>query len=188
MRIVGGRLRGRALQAPRGRDLRPTADRVREAVFNILAHGIDGGDPEGAGVLDVFAGVGGLGLEALSRGAAHVTFIDDNQAALDCIRQSAAAYGESANVTLLRFDATRPTPPPIAAGAPCTLAFFDAPYGSGLTAPALTALAARGWIAGGAVCVVEVAAREPFEAPGGFETLDTRTYGAARIVFLRSEA
>jgi 16S rRNA (guanine966-N2)-methyltransferase len=188
MRIVGGRHRGRRLNAPRGRDLRPTADRVREAVFNILSHGIDGGDPEDASVLDAFAGVGGLGLEALSRGAAHVTFIDENAGALDCIRESAASFGDSSRVTLLKFDATRPPPPPVTAMTPCTLAFFDAPYGSNLTPAALLALAERGWIAVGAVCVIEVAAREAFQAPAGFAVLDQRTYGAARVVFLRSEA
>ena len=187
MRIVGGRHRGRTLRSPRGRDLRPTADRVREAVFNILAHGIDGGEPADAHVLDVFAGTGGLGLEALSRGAAHVTFIDDNAAALDCVRESAAAFGDSSKVRLLRFDATRP-PPPAPTFIPCSLAFFDPPYGTGLAVPALAALAGRGWFAAAAVAVIEVGAREALAPAAGLRILDQRTYGAARVVFMRSEA
>ena len=187
MRIVGGRHRGRPLRSPRGRDLRPTADRVREAVFNILAHGIDNGELEDAHVLDVFAGTGGLGLEALSRGAAHVTFIDDNAAALDCVRESAAAFGDSSKVTLLGLDATRP-PPPGPRFVPCSLAFFDPPYGAGLAIPALTALAGRGWFAAAAVAVIEVGTRESLPPAAGFRLIDQRIYGAARVVFLRSEA
>ncbi len=184
MRIVGGRHRGRALRAPEGGDLRPTADRVREAVFNILEHGIGGFRVAGVTALDVFAGTGALGLEALSRGAVHATFIDNHPAALDCVRSNAAALGEEAAATCLKADAARLPPPPAAAGAPCSLAFLDAPYGSALTVPALEALDAGGWLGAGAVCVVETATGEALDAPHAFELLDARTYGAARITFL----
>ena len=184
MRIIAGTYRGRRLRAPAG-GARPTADRVREAVFNILAHGMAGAEIDGAAVLDVFAGSGALGLEALSRGAAHATFMDDDRAALACVRANVKALGAAADATLLDADATRPPPPPLAARAPCALVFLDAPYGSGLAPPSLAALAAKGWIAGGAVCVAEVAAREDFAAPAGFGVLEERPYGAARVVFLR---
>lgn len=185
MRIVGGRHRGRPLRAPGGRDLRPTSDRAREAIFNILAHGMEDFELDGASVVDVFAGTGALGLEALSRGAAHATFIDDDGRAMRAVRGNAAALGERGAVTLLTLDAARLPPPPLAAQAPCGLAFLDPPYGAGLAAPALEGLAARGWIAPGAVCVVELAAREPFAPPATFTAVDERTYGPARVVFLR---
>ena len=187
MRIIAGTHRGRRLRAPAG-GVRPTADRVREAVFNILVHGVAGAAIAAAAVLDVFAGSGALGLEALSRGAAHATFMDDDGAALACVRANAKALGVAANSTLLDADATRPPPPPLAALAPCSLVFLDPPYGSGRAAPALAALAGKGWIAGGAVCVAEVAGREDFAAPAGFEILDERAYGAARVVFLKHAA
>lgn len=190
MRIVGGRFRGRPLKAPRadakgGQDLRPTADRVRESLFNVLLHGIEGADLEGAAVIDVFAGTGALGLEALSRGAVHAVFIDNDKTALACVRRNAGALGVGRQVTLLGLDARHPPPPPLAARAPCPLAFLDPPYVSGLAGPALSGLAARGWLAKGAVCVAEVGAKEALEAPKGFRVLDERTYGKARVVFLR---
>lgn len=188
MRIVGGRHRGRPLKAPGGRDLRPTSDRAREAVFNILGHGAAGIDLDGASVLDAFAGTGALGLEALSRGAGHATFIDSDAQALGVVRKNVAALGEWRKATLLKVDATRVPPPPLAAQAPCALVFLDPPYGSGAAAPALAALAARGWVGDGAVCVAEVAAKEPLDPPPGFAVLDERIYGAARVVFLRRGA
>ncbi|CAA7624624.1 16S rRNA (guanine(966)-N(2))-methyltransferase RsmD [Magnetospirillum sp. UT-4] len=176
MRIVGGRHRGRRLAAPAGGATRPTADRAREALFNILAH-----SPlvalDGAVVVDAFAGSGALGLEALSRGAAAVTFLDSHPAALAAIRDNLKSLGETA--TVLRADATRPP----AAVAPCTLAFLDAPYGKGLSEPALAALAGAGWLAESALCVVEVAAAEDFTPPDGFTVVDERRYGAAKLVF-----
>ena len=184
MRIVGGRHRGRRLAAPGGCDARPTADRVREAVFNLLAHGAASVDVIDAAVVDVFAGSGALGLEALSRGAGRATFIDSDGRAITAIRRNAANLGEARNVALFRLDAGRLPPPPRIAGAPLHLAFLDPPYGSGLAPPALTGLAGRGWIAEGSVAVVEVGAREPFAPPPAFRVLDERTYGAARVVFL----
>lgn len=185
MRIIGGQRRGAKLGAPPGTALRPTAERAREAVFNILAHGIEDGDPDGKHVLDVFAGIGAMGLEAISRGATHATFIDHDQASMAAIRANIQQLGWQDRTTPLRTDATMAGPPPIAAKAPCGLIFLDPPYGSGLAEPALLRLAEHGWIESGAVCVVEVAAKEPFEAPPGIQHLDERRYGAARIVMLR---
>ena len=198
MRIIGGRLKGRALKAPRRVapsrralsrgsewDLRPTADRARESIFNVLAHGIEGWVIEGATVADVFAGTGALGLEALSRGAGYAVFIDNNSAALACVRKNAGPLGLARRVTLLKIDAQRLSPPPLAAKAPCGLVFLDPPYDSGLAPVALSGLAAKGWIAPGAVAVAEVAAKEVLETPRDFEIINERTYGAARVVFLR---
>lgn len=180
MRIVAGRHKGRPLAAPPGRDTRPTADRARESLFNMLAHG-HGIDLAEANVLDVFAGSGALGLEALSRGARHAWFLERHGAAADVIRANLAALGETARGSVLRADATRPPP----ARAACALVLLDPPYGSGLAGPALAALAAAGWLAEDALCVAEVAAREPFQPPPGFVTEQERASGAARFVFLR---
>ena len=172
------------MRGPKGGALRPTSDRARESIFNILAHGIEGFDINGISVVDVFAGTGALGIEAVSRGAAHATFIDNHPAALSCVRENAAAIGEENQVICIKADGARLPPPPLAAKAPCALALIDAPYGAGLTVPALESLAGGGWLADGAVCVVETAAEEPLDAPDDFRLLDERTYGAARVTFL----
>lgn len=185
MRIVAGKHRGRPLMAPAGNAVRPTSDRARESVFNILVHGIPDFAIEGASVVDVFAGTGALGLEALSRGARHATFVDSDPAALHVVRQNAARLGEWRAVTLLRLDAVRLPPPALAVKAPCRLAFLDPPYGQNLVPPALAGLASKGWLEKGAVVVAEIGAQEPFEPPKGFALVDERTYGAARLVFLR---
>lgn len=184
MRIIAGKHRGRPLRVPH-EGVRPTAERTREALFDILAHGIDWPGFEGAHVLDVFAGTGACGLEALSRGAGHATFIDLDPVALQAIRRNAAAMGEAWTITLLKLDATRLVTPPGAAAAPCGLAFLDPPYESGLAHPALQGLASRRWLGPEAIAVVEIAAREPLAPPSGWRILDERTYGAARVVFLR---
>src|SRR5437870_9144190 len=166
MRIVGGRLRGRALAAPKSPAVRPTADRLREALFNILAHAY--GDPvTGARVLDLFAGTGALGLEALSRGAQFALFVDDGAEARALIRENVAALGLGGVSKIFRRDATR-------LGAahplePFTLVFLDPPYGQGLAEQALAATRAGGWLAAGALIVVEEAAKAGFAAPDGFE-------------------
>jgi 16S rRNA (guanine966-N2)-methyltransferase len=189
MRIVAGRHRGRRLAAPPGEGIRPTSDRAREAVFNILAHGGYGAGGAsavvGAVVLDVFCGTGAMGLEALSRGAVRAVLIDNEPAALAAARANVAALNEQANARVMAGDATRP--PPRAKDQPAaTLAFFDPPYASNLAAPALAAFAEAGWLAPGALCVVEDSARAPALAPPpGFAPLDTRRYGAARITLLR---
>ncbi len=185
MRIVGGRLKGRTLVAPQGKEMRPTADRVRESVFNILAHGVDDFDFDGATVIDVFAGTGALGLEAMSRGCGHGVFIDDDAGALAFVRKNAGPLGLGRDVTLLKLDASRMAPPPRAAKTPAGLAFLDPPYERGLMQPALLGLRDKGWLAQGAVVVCEVAAKEDFDAPKEFEVMDERAYGAARVVFLK---
>jgi 16S rRNA (guanine966-N2)-methyltransferase len=181
MRIVGGRHRGRALVAPPGSDVRPTSDRAREALFNILSHGAFNAPFRDAVVLDAFAGTGALGLEALSRGAAEAYFLETDRRALDALRRNVEGLGETARAHILAGDATRPRPALRAAA----VAFLDPPYGSGLAGPALTALAAAGWLAPEAITTVEVAAKEAFTPPGGFDLLDERRYGAARLFLLR---
>ncbi|MHA1598948.1 MAG: 16S rRNA (guanine(966)-N(2))-methyltransferase RsmD [Alphaproteobacteria bacterium] len=185
MRIVGGKHRGRPLKAPDGRDLRPTSDRARESMFNILAHTTDWDGFEGITVLDVFSGTGALALEALSRGATFAVFIDNNPNALKFARNNAASLGHGRDVLALKLDASHLAPPPRAARAPVSLAFLDAPYQGGLTGPALLGLAHKGWLASGAMVVVEIATEENLAIPSGFEVLDERTYGAAKVMFLR---
>ena len=186
MRIVAGRLKGRKLEVPEGRDIRPTADRTRQALFDILEHGrlVDGGGSAvvEAIVLDAFCGSGALGLEALSRGAAQAVFMDANRDALDCARANAKHLGLQASFVLA--NATNP-PRPLK---PATLVFLDPPYGSGLAGPALTALSQAGWFAPGAIASLEIPGVElaRFETPPGFERLDERRYGKARILLLRA--
>ena len=184
MRVVGGRHRGRRLIAPAGETVRPTSDRAREALFNILSHGrfaASGLPFAGKPVLDAFAGTGAVGLEALSRGASAAVFIETERDALAALRRNIAVLGEEDSAQIVAGDATRP---PRAAFV-CAVAFLDPPYGSGLAAPALTALAAAGWLAEDALAIVEVAARESLPMPAGFNVIDERVYGAARLVFLR---
>jgi 16S rRNA (guanine966-N2)-methyltransferase len=190
MRIVGGRHRGRPLAAPEGMDVRPTADRTRESLFNILEHGkfsVDGTSPlRGAFVLDAFAGTGALGFEALSRGAERLVCMDSQATSVACIRANARTLGEVVRLTVYQADATKPPRPPAGpAGTPCGLVFLDPPYNSGLGGPALEALAAAGWMAPGAICVLEVGKAEHGSAPAGFTILDERRYGKAKLVFLR---
>ncbi len=187
MRIVGGSHRGRPLAAPEGGTVRPTSDRARESLFNILEHGrwaADGSPIAGARVLDAFAGTGALGLEALSRGAEQVTFLEQSSAAMAALKANIAALKEGARAVVLRGDATAPTRAP----APCSLVFLDPPYGKELGPAALQALASAGWIAADAVVVLEVGAKEGFAAPDGFAIEDERRYGAARLVLMRYAA
>lgn len=183
MRIVAGSHRGRRLKTPAGDALRPTRDRIREALFNLLAHNKWRHAPlsEGAAVVDGFAGTGALGLEALSRGAAHVVFLENDREALNLLRENVALFDAADRITILNCDATRPG----RARRVCDLALLDPPYGGGLAEPALEALARCGWLAAGALAAVELAAKEPFTPPPGFEPLDERRYGATRLVFLR---
>ncbi len=185
MRIVAGRHRGRTLAAPEGDLTRPTSDKARQALFNIIEHGkwaADGSPIVGAIVLDAFAGTGALGLEALSRGAAHVFFLELAAPARKALAANIAALREGERATLLAADATDPPMAPQPAG----LAFLDPPYGKGLAAPALAALRRRGWLAPGALVILEVGARELFSTPSGFALADQRVYGAARLVFMRA--
>jgi 16S rRNA (guanine966-N2)-methyltransferase len=184
MRIVGGRHRGRRLLAPPGDTVRPTSDRAREALFNILSHGYfaSNGIPfAGGAVLDAFAGTGALGLEALSRGAARAVFFERDPEALAVLRENVRRLGEDARAQIMPYDAARPP----RAGMSCVVAFLDPPYRSGLIPTVLEAIGAAGWLAPDALAVAELGAREVLAPPAGFALIDTRVYGAARLVFLR---
>ena len=182
MRIVGGRLRGRPLGGPKPSAIRPTADRLRESLFNILVHAH--GDPiTGARVLDLFAGTGALGIEALSRGAAFALFIDDGADARALIRENIAALGLGGVTRIFRRDATR-------LGAvhpvePFSLAFLDPPYGQGLAEKALVSARDGGWLKTDALIVVEEAVKAAFAPPGGFLQLELRAYDDTEFVFCR---
>ena len=183
MRIIAGRHRGRVLRAPEGEATRPTADRVRQALFDMLWHAAWGGRMavQDQLVLDAFAGTGALGLEALSRGADHCTFIEKDRGALAVLRANIAACREDPRSAVLAADATRPP----RAHVPCGLVFLDPPYGKELVPRALAALQAAGWIAPGALIVAETAAGEALLLPG-FEPLATRSHGAATVHMLRA--
>ena len=183
MRIVAGRHRGRRLAAPAGSAVRPTSERAREALFNILAHGRFAAHPlyQDARVLDLFAGTGALGLEALSRGARFATFVENDRAAREALAANVKLLGEDARTRILAADGTNL----VRADGPYGLVFLDPPYRSGLGERALTGLMERGWLAADALLVLELAAREPFACPPAFEILEERRYGAGRIVFLR---
>jgi 16S rRNA (guanine966-N2)-methyltransferase len=181
MRIVGGRLRGRALAAPKSHGIRPTADRLRESLFNILAHAYD--DPvTGARVLDLFAGTGALGLEAVSRGAQFALFVDDGAQARALLRQNVEALGLAAITRIFRRDATKlGAAHPLA---PFSLVFLDPPYGKGLAEKALTSAREGGWLTADALVVVEEMAAT-FTTPDGFDEVERRGYDGTEFVFLR---
>lgn len=184
MRIIGGAQRGLRLAALGKGDaaahLRPTADRVREALFNVLAGGY--GDPvSGARVLDLFAGTGALGLEALSRGAEAVTFVENGRKALTLLRQNIALCRAEGRARVIAADARRPG---ICPGAPHDLVFLDPPYGKGLGEAALAAALAGGWIAPGGLVVWEESA--PVTPPGGLRLIEERRYGDTVIRFLET--
>jgi 16S rRNA (guanine966-N2)-methyltransferase len=184
MRIVGGRLRGRTLAGPRNQAIRPTSDRLRESLFNILAHAF--GDPVAdARVLDLFAGTGALGLEAMSRGAAFALFVDDGAEARALIRQNVEALGLGGATRIFRRDATRlGAAHPVE---PFSLAFLDPPYGKGLAEKALVSARDGGWLVPDALVVVEEAADAKFAAPEGFAELERRRYDDSELVFLRAK-
>ncbi len=185
MRIVAGKHKGRRLTGPAGLDIRPTSDRARQALFNILSHGDyatpNGPMPRAITVLDVFAGTGALGLEALSRGAKSVCFIERNKVAARRIGETAKAMGEADRVKVLTRDAAQPGK----AHASFDLVLMDAPYGTEQSEPSLAALAELGWLHEGSICCVELARKEAFQAGPALTLLDERQYGAARIVILR---
>ena len=181
MRIVAGKFLGKQLISPSDDTIRPTADRVRESIFNILASRL-GPVFEGIRVLDLFAGTGALGLEALSRGASHVTFVDIGAEARGIIRDHIEAFGAGGVTKLLRRDATD-------LGVPGTfgkydLVFLDPPYGKGLGEQALAGIAAGGWLAPDATLVFEESVEAAVEIPAGFTLDDRREYGAAAVHFL----
>jgi 16S rRNA (guanine966-N2)-methyltransferase len=182
MRIIGGRFRGRKLAAPQSLTVRPTSDRLRESIFNILAHGQ--GDPvSGARVVDLFAGTGALGLEAISRGAAFALFIDDGAEARALMRQNVEALGLGGTTRIFRRDATRLGP--VHPLAPFSLAFIDPPYRRGLAEKSLVALRDGGWLEPAAIVVVEEAADAEFAPPQGFLEIERRRYDDTQLVLLR---
>src|SRR5580693_5726640 len=182
MRVVGGSLRGRTLAAPKSQTIRPTADRLREALFNILVHAYD--NPiAGARVLDLFAGTGALGIEALSRGAAFTLFVDDGAEARALLRENVATLGLGGTSRIFRRDATKLGPAhPVE---PFALAFLDPPYGKGLAERALISARAGGWLLRDALIVVEEATKAKFSVPEGFTELERRGYDDTEFVMLR---
>ena len=180
MRIVGGRLRGRALAAPKSQAIRPTADRLRESLFNILTNAYD--DPiSGARVLDLFAGTGALGLEALSRGAASCTFVEKDRAALDILRRNIDRLGAGDRAEI-RAQAVEHAPPP---PRPCDLVMLDPPYGAGLAQAGLDRAAA--WLAPGGWLSVEVHG-ESLTLPEGLVLDAERRFGKATLLLIRRSA
>lgn len=183
MRIVGGRFRGRALRTPADEATRPTSDRLRETLFDVLAHRYD--DPVSGGrVIDLFAGTGALGLEALSRGAAHALFVEDGAPARALIRDNVEALGVAGLCRIFRRDATQLG---TVQAAPFDLAFLDPPYGQGLGEAALASLRDGHWLAAGALCVLEEAAGTAVTLPTGFGIVERRAVGIAQLLFLRPQ-
>lgn len=184
MRIIGGARRGLRLVEVGAGDtaahLRPTSDRVREAIFNLLINGGYGNPVAGARVLDLFAGTGALGLEALSRGAAHVGFMDNGATARTLLGRNIALMGAGGATEIIRRDATRPGPN---SGAPYELIFLDPPYGKSMGEAALLAALSGGWLAEDALIVWEEST--PPVAPAGVEVLDQRRYGATIVTILQ---
>ncbi|MBV8457917.1 MAG: 16S rRNA (guanine(966)-N(2))-methyltransferase RsmD [Acetobacteraceae bacterium] len=182
MRIIGGAWRGRRLVAPGGEATRPTADRVRQALFDMLTHAAWGGREaiEGARVFDAFAGTGALGLEALSRGAGFATFVENDRAALAALRANIAACKVEGWSKVLAGDVFS-----IPYGEPCRLVFLDPPYGQGLPVRAVEVIAARGWLEPGTLIVAETGEHEAVEVPPA-EKLAERVHGAARITVWRA--
>lgn len=183
MRITGGQFRGRALAEPPDNRVRPTSDKVRQAIFNILGHNDFGFELEGAKVIDVFAGTGALGLEALSRGAAFALFVDDGVEARALLRGNVETLGVAGVTRIFRRDATKLGPAhPVE---PFGLVFADPPYGKGLGEQALIAARDGGWLAKDALIVVEESAEVAFTAPTGFAEIERRRYDDSEFVFLR---
>jgi 16S rRNA (guanine966-N2)-methyltransferase len=181
MRIVAGRHRGASLATPKGQDIRPTSDRVRESMFNILAHGV-GAEIAGARVLDLFAGTGALGLEAMSRGAAFALFVEESAEARGIIRRNTEMLSLMGASKIFRRDATQ-------LGergnfAPFSLVFADPPYGKGLGERALISAAEGGWLTPDAIAILEESAQSEFTPPAGFTLLDSRVYSGTAIYFL----
>lgn len=184
MRIVGGKFKGRPLAAPESSATRPTSDRVRESLFNILAHGIEGFDIDGARVLDLFAGTGALGFEALSRGARWCHFVEDATPARGVIRANADALGVIGQCKIWRRDATD-----LGLCAPLAtfdLAFADPPYGKGLGEKALASLVSGAWMNDGGIVVLEETATAATPAIAGLTLIDERSYGETRIMFFKA--
>jgi 16S rRNA (guanine966-N2)-methyltransferase len=184
VRIVGGEFRGRPLATPRSDAIRPTTDRTREALFNILAHRF-AEHLDGARVLDLFAGTGALGLEALSRGAGFALFIEESAEGRGLIRGNVEAFGLTGRSKIFRRDATDLGE--VGTMQPFGLLFADPPYGKGLGERALQSAQAGGWLVAGALCVVEENAAAAFIVPAGFTLVDERSYGDTVIRMLEAQ-
>lgn len=185
MRIVGGRFRGRALATPSHDGLRPTSDRVREAVFNILQHGIEGLAIDGARVIDLFAGTGALGLEAVSRGAAYCLLVEEAPEARALIRTNVEAMGLTGHTRIFRRDATDLGP--CGNMEPYALAFLDPPYDKGLGERALVSLRDGQWLTKGAVIVLEERESATVILPDGYTEIDRRSWGDTQVIFARAD-
>ena len=181
MRIVAGKFKGREIKGPASGATRPTSDRVRESIFNILAHGMQDFELEGARVLDLFAGTGALGLEAISRGAKFCCFVEDDAGARGVIRTNADACGVIGQTRIWRRDATDLGP--CAPQTPYDLIFADPPYGKGQGEKALASVLGGGWLSSGGVVVLEEAARSTVAEVPGLALLDRREYGDTQILF-----
>lgn len=186
MRIVAGDLKGRAIVAPEGQGTRPTSDRARQAVFNVLEHAAWSESLQRARVIDLYAGSGALGFEALSRGAAFCLFVETDDGARGAIRENMDAYGLFGRCRVHRRSATDLGVRPGSAGEAFDIAFLDPPYGKGLGEQTLSRLIEGGWLKPGAIVVFERGADEPDIDTPGYERLDAREYGAARVLFLKA--
>jgi 16S rRNA (guanine966-N2)-methyltransferase len=182
MRIVGGRFGGRTIKGPSSDAIRPTSDRMRESLFNILAHGLDL-ELEGTRVLDLFAGTGANGLEAISRGAAYAVFVDIGAEARGLQRGNIEALGLGGITRILRRDATKLGP--VSPFEPFDLAFCDPPYGQGLGEAALASAVAGGWLKPGALVVLEERANSAAALPAPIAEIDRRKAGETQLVFGR---
>jgi 16S rRNA (guanine966-N2)-methyltransferase len=185
MRIVAGSFRGRPLVAPKGHSTRPTADRTRQAIFNVLEHAAWAPDLDDARVIDLFAGTGAFGFEAISRGAAYALFIERDEVARGAIRANAESLGLEGAIRIDRRDAASPGTRSPGDGAAFDLALLDPPYGAGLGERALAGLAKGNWLADGATVVLERGSRDAVVEVAGFETLAERGWGVSRVSFLR---
>lgn len=188
MRIVAGSLKGRAIVAPDGQGTRPTSDRARQAIFNVLEHAPWAEGLADARVIDLYAGSGALGFEALSRGGAFCLFVETDDGARGAIRENMDAYGLFGRCRVHRRSATDLGARPGSAGEAFTLAFLDPPYRQGLGEQTLARLLEGDWLAPGALVVFERGSDEPDIDTPGYERLDARDYGAARVLFLRAAA
>ena len=188
MRIVAGSLKGRAITAPEGQNTRPTSDRARQAIFNVLEHAAWAEPLDGARVIDLYAGSGALGYEAISRGAAFALFVEIEDEARGAIRENADAWGLMGRTRVHRRSATDLGVRPGSAGEAFDIAFLDPPYRKGLGEQTLARLLEGNWLKPGATVVFERGSDEPEIETPGYERLDARDYGAARVLFLRREA
>jgi len=186
MRIVAGSLKGRSIAAPDGQGTRPTSDRARQAIFNVLEHAAWAEPLEGMRVIDLYAGSGALGFEAISRGAAFALFVETDEEARGAIRENAEAYGVMGRTRVHRRSATDLGGRPGSDGEAFDLAFLDPPYRKGLGEQTLLRLLEGKWLKAGAVVVFERGSDEPEIDTPGYERLDARDYGAARVLFLRT--